>query len=336
MSFSNHSKFLLVRNDKIGDLILTTPAIQALRENVPKAFIGILASSYAAPLLENNPAIDQIFKVEETHSLNSFWKLVQTIKEHQFDTSIHFYIDTKTVLAATLAGIPMRIGPFSKAASLLLNQRIVQNRSLAEMHEADYNLDLLRGLGLTPPKLPPKIYLTEEEKKWGEDFVKSMLKEPQKKPILIHPGSKGSAQSWPLEYFLELSQRIAKEKQEVIFTGGEGEKNLLDKARELKNPLIHIIPASSISLRQLAAVISSVKLVISNSTGPLHMAVALNTPTLSFYPQLPIVTSSKRWGPYSQESFHKVLTPQDPNSPMSSISVESALDEIRDSYLSKK
>lgn len=324
MKLAPRSRILLVRPDKIGDLILTIPALLSLREAYPEAHLAFLCRAYAAPVLENNPAVNSILTVDR-----SFGELVKLLKAERFDAAIHFYAETKSIFAAFRAGIPVRVGPMSKISSLLLTHRISQNRSRVEMHEAEYNLQLAGLLGASVQKKNPVIYLTEEEKEKGKVFLSKVFEKNDPKTVLIHPGSAGSAKNWPLDSYLELAQRIAGEMGEVLITAGPGEEPIAEKAKALKNPGIKVYSGGKDGLRTLAGLIAASKLAVSNSTGPLHMAVALGIPTCSFYPRTPIVTSAKRWGPFGDSGLHQVLTPADDAAPMASIRVEEALEAVR-------
>lgn len=331
IKITSNTRFLLVRPDKIGDVLLTTPAVTSLRKKFPESFIGFLCRSYTAPLLENNPAISTIIKEDEY----SFLNLVKKLKSLKFDVAIHFYVETKSVLATTLAGIPYRVGPFSKLSSLLLNHKISQHRSRSEKHEAQYNLDLVHHCGADGLPSSPVLFLTDDEKKKGKEIIASVQVNPEKPPIIIHPGSAGSVQNWPLEHFLKLAQQLVEEFGDVIFTGGKGEETILERAKNLTqppHPYIHILPAGKLTLRELASVISNSKLMISNSTGPLHIATALDIPTLSFYPRIPKVTSARRWRPFEKPHLHRVLSPQNDLDPMSSISVETAYQSVKKNF----
>ena len=324
-------RFLLVRPDKIGDVILTTPAVLSLKKKFPRCFIGFLCRSYTAPLLEHNPSIDQILLIDSPASLG---RQVQRVKDLKFDAAVHFYLDWRSVLITSLAGVPVRIGPLSKFPAFLLNRRVVQNRSKVEKHEALYNLDLVKECGAEERPESPGIYLTESEKKRGKELLAGLCGREGIKPVLIHPGSAGSAKNWPADFYFRLGEKLS-ESNFVLFSGGKGEESILEKVgKSLKNT--GVIPAGSLSLRELAAVISQSRLMISNSTGPLHMAVALDIPTVSFYPQLPLVTSAKRWGPFGPAGLHRVLSPLDPLSSMSSISVSEAAEAARQALAGDK
>lgn len=323
-NFSSNSRFLLVRPDKIGDVLLTTPALTSLRKKYPESFIAFLCRSYTAPLLENNPAINRILKIDDA----PYFAIVKKINQMGFDAAIHFYVESRSTLATCLANIPLRIGPFSKFASLLLNKRIVQNRSRVEKHEAEYNLELVKVCGADGLATSPVIFLTDPEKKRGKEIMASLKVDPNRSPVVIHPGSAGSVQNWPLEHFLNLGKKMAERNCAVVFNAGKGEETILERVKDFFRSdfaHIHFIPPGSLSLRELAGVISNARLTISNSTGPLHIAVALNIPTLSFYPRQPLVTSAKRWGPFGNPHLHKVLSPEKENASLSFITVETAL-----------
>lgn len=359
--FPPNAKFLLIRTDSIGDVVLTTPALAALRKRYPASFIAFLCRSYTEPVLQNNPDLNLILKAEDY----SWIELSQRITELNFDAAIHFYVEPKTVFATWRAGVPWRIGPFSKFSSLLLNHRVLQHRARVEKHEAEYNLELAERCGAESEPQPPKMVLTEKERKRGEDIIFYARVNPEKQPIIIHPGSAGSVESWPLSHFLELAEKITTELQiPVFFTAGKGEETIIESVKKfLPSPLrrensplsrgvsrhtssavprgggrdgvcsegeIYSLPAGSLSLRELAAVISNSKMMISNSTGPLHMAVALGVPTLSFYPHRPLVTSAKRWGPFGDSKKHKVLSPEKETDPMSTISVQTAFQSVKE------
>ncbi|MBI2118033.1 MAG: glycosyltransferase family 9 protein [Elusimicrobia bacterium] len=329
MKFQPQTRFLLIRTDKIGDLLLTTPAIQVLKKRYPNSFIAFLCSSYAAALLENNPWIDLIIKTDDKDS--NFFETVRKVKKLKFDVAIHFYIEWKSIWITRFANIPLRIGPKSKPASVFLNFPIAQKRSRVEKHEAEYNLDLVKicdAFDSIPPSTP-QIFLQETESTKGKENLAKILKNQNKKPIFIHPGSKGSAQNWPLNSFLELAKCIEAQGLNVIVTGGEEEEEFLKTVERCNLPHLHRCP-SNLTLREFAALIHEGELMISNSTGPLHMAAALGIPTLSFYPHLPITTSAKRWGPYPPSSKHIILKPKQENDPLFIISVQEAFETTKE------
>lgn len=298
-------KILLVRTDRIGDVVLVTPTISILRKKYPDAYISMLVNPYTADILKNNPDLDEVI-VEKR-----FLTLLEEIKTKKFDITILFFVNLKVAILTLLAGIPVRIGPASKIWSIFLTKRIFQHRSKVEKHEADYNIDLLKVLGITELfRKNPKINLKEEEKARAKKFLLDNYGIEESNFVIgIHPGSRDSAKNWPKEKFAQLSDRIIKEiNAKVLFTGGATEKKLLENIADMmiKKP---IILDRQVNLREFIALISQCKIFIANSTGPLHIAVALNIPTVSFHPPIK-VCSSKRWEPYG--NGHIVFTPIGP------------------------
>ena len=323
LALDQKTRFLLVRPDKLGDVISAIPALQRLREAYPQSYIAMLVSEYTAPLLENNPWLNQIISLK-----GSFFPLVDQIRREKFDVSIHFYVEWSTVFSVRLANVPIRVGPFSKLPALLLNRRLRQNRSQSLKHEADYNLELTALCGASPTPTPPRLFLQEKEVSGGKQVLKQLGIAETSKKIILHPGSAGSAQDWPVDHFINLAKRIAKETGEVIITAGRQEEGIIERFKELNLPRIHLIPAGSLTLRQLAGVIKAADFFVSNSTGPLHIAVGLGVPTLSFYPSAPLVMSAQRWGPYGDPKRNIVLSPNLLGLPMSAISVEQAFTQL--------
>ncbi len=235
------NRILIVRTDRIGDVLLTTPVSRRLRETFPGAHIAWLVRPYTAPLLEQNPDV-------------------------------------------------------SKWYSLFFNRRVWQHRSEGKKHEADYNLDLLEPLGVPFQRTPTRLVLTAEEKSRARSFLESNRISFRKPVVCLHPGSGGSSARWPLVHFMELGDRLQEAGYDVIVTGGPGEDYqniMIDHMRRI--PVF--VAAGSISVRELGAILSSTNLMITNSTGPLHIAVALGVPTVSVYSPIP-TCNPRRWGPY--------------------------------------
>jgi len=286
------NKILIVRTDRVGDVLLTTPVSTALRHAFPSAKISWLVRPYTAPLLENNPDVDQIL-VDRGDAIA---ELIAQIKKEGFDAAIVAYPRWRTVWALWRAGIPVRIGPASKFYSVLFTKRLWQHRSEGKKHEADYNLELLGALGVPFRRYATRFVVTGDEKRVAHKILESHRLTFSKPIVILHPGSGGSSARWPLTHFMELGDRLQMADCDVVVTGGPGEDYqymMIDNMHRI--PVF--IAAGSVSLRELGALYSCADLVVTNSTGPLHLAVALGIPTISVYS--PITTCHpNRWGPY--------------------------------------
>ncbi len=283
---------LIVRTDRVGDVLLTTPVSQALKDRFPDARITWLVRPYTAPLLEQNPTVDHVL-VDHGGSVS---KLVEKLKGGYFDVAIVSLPRWRVSWALFRAGIPVRIGPASKWYSILFTERITQHRSESTKHEADYNLELLAPLGVPFKRGATQLTIAPDEKAAARKLLESHRLTMDKPIIFLHPGSGGSSGRWPLTHFMQLGDALQEAGAQVVITAGPGE--------EYQNIMIdqmHRIPVfiagGSVSLRELAALYSCGDVVVSNSTGPLHLAVAAGVPTVSIYsPQ--VGNHPRRWGPY--------------------------------------
>jgi heptosyltransferase-3 len=284
---------LIVRTDRVGDVMLTTPISAALKKKFPDSRISWLVRSYTAPLLANNPDIDQVL-VDDGQVSSSY--LTETLQGEKFDVAITALPRWRSVWSLFRAGIPRRIGPASKLYAALLTDRLWQHRSRGERHEADYNLELLSPLGVPFERFPTRFVLTSKEKEHARDVLAGHRISFEKPLVILHPGSGGSSERWPLSHFMALGDRLQNGGCDVVVTAGPGE-NVQSIMIDQMHRIPVFIPAGSVALRPLGAILAQANLVVSNSTGPLHMAVALGVPTVSVFSPIP-TCHPRRWGPY--------------------------------------
>jgi ADP-heptose:LPS heptosyltransferase len=190
---------------------------------------------------------------------------------------------------------------------------VYEHRKDARKHEVEYNLDLLREVGCPPAGRVGRESFPIHISEAARNRVVAMLRESgvrmERRRIIIHPGSGGSAREWPLENFGRLGALLTEdEENEILVTGTESERARVDA-------VLHALAgrgkgfAGKTGVQELTALIESASLVIAHSTGPLHIAVACGTPVLGLYPQLTPM-SPRRWGPYVGRN--RVLVPDKP------------------------
>lgn len=297
---------LIVRTDRVGDVLLTTPLSSRIKEAIPEARVSWLVRSYTAPLLANNSTVDAVI-VDDGGPVST---LIEKIKAAKYDIAIVSLPRWRVCWALWRAGVPMRIGPASKWYSVLLTHRLSQHRSESKKHEADYNLELLEPLGISFKRMPTELRITAAEKATAKKVLESHRISVEKPLAFLHPGSGGSSARWPLTHFMKLGDALQEAGVQVAITGGPGE-NYQNIMIDQMHRIPVFIAAGSVSLRELAALYSWGHVMVGNSTGPLHMAVAVGTPTVSIYS--PEVTCQpQRWGPYpafaEQSQKHVVMT----------------------------
>ena len=192
-SSDSRKRFLLIRTDRVGDTILTFPAVTALRNNYPEAFISFLAQPYTVPLIEQYEGIDLLLSYEPEgrhRGWKGVLKLSHQLRELNFDAAILFYPRPQLAFALLKAKIPIRIGTGYRWYSFLLNRRIYEHRKDCRKHESEYNLSLLESLmpdKITQPHYEFKQWTPEP---WWDDFQTELK---SKDYVILHSGCGASA-----------------------------------------------------------------------------------------------------------------------------------------------
>lgn len=314
-------KILIVRNDKLGDFVLTLPCYQLLKTCLPQAHISVLVPEYTADIARHCPYIDDVIIDTQVYSLAGLSPLVQQLRQQQFDSVITLFSSTFTGVAVWLSGIPYRMAPATKLAQIFYNRRIKQRRSRSEKPEYVYNLDLITTflsqhgiLEIPQPKAPYLSFIKEDVAARHSDFYQKHRLNPQQKPVFLHAGSGGSANSLSLPQFAELARGLAGKQtdpeQQIVFvlTAGPGERQQAEQLSAQIADLPHVIYESTDGLIAFAQHIAFAQVFISGSTGTLHIAGALNVPTAGFYTRRQSATPL-RWQTLNTPERRLAFTP---------------------------
>jgi len=304
------TNILVARTDRIGDFILTLPVLEVLHKVGIKP--SVLCRTMVTPLLEGNPFVDHIIKVDDPDS-----DPMTQIREHGFDSLLVLVNDPIIRnLLPDLKHIPVRIGPLSKPSVFFsYTHPVLQKRSRSLMNEAEYNLELLEIFGIKPNDPPrPRLYFQEYEIQVFRSERSDILGDIQDEPLIVyHQGMGGSALNWSEKNYQILLHSLLDAGYRVVLTGNGKEES------ERNNQLINLLKpgytehlfnlTNTLSLRQLGLLIHLSDLFIGPSTGPTHLASAVGTEIISFYPPIQ-VQSPRRWGPYLSPSA--LFTPDVP------------------------
>lgn len=294
---------LIVRTDRIGDVILSLPLAGIVKKHFPQCKVSFLVRNYTRDLAENHPHIDNIIILKEENGKAVLGENIKTLKQYNFDSSIIVYPTFVTALIIFLSGIKKRIGTGYRWYSFLFNEKVFEHRKYAEKHELEFNVNLLKKFGINeeinPSNVKFDLYVNPESDKEVKKILTEKGINPDKPKIIIHPGSLGSSVDLPVEKFAELIKLVNdKTNLQIILTGSNNERELCESLvinENIKNL------AGLFSLSGMISLINMSEIFVSNSTGPIHIAAALNKYTIGFYPKL-LACSAKRWGPYSQNS----------------------------------
>lgn len=306
---------LVVRTDRIGDVLLSTPVLSGLREQFPDSRIAMLVSPYAREVVDGHPALDDVFVDDQAGKHRGFlgWlRLVGDIRAQRFDALVVLHPTLRLALLGVIAGIPVRVGSGYRAYGVLFNRRVYEHRKDARRHEVEYNMRIAAALGVQATPSPPIIVIPDAARQaiasrldaWGVETTDTL--------VALHPGSGGSARSWPAASFAALGDRLAMEcGARVVLTGGPSERALVESViGQMRTRPLTIVGETTI--KELAALLAVCQLCVTNSTGPLHLAAAVGTPTVALF--CPITPCSPvRWGPYGDG--HRVLKPDVPACP---------------------
>lgn len=255
----------------LGDTLWTTPAIENIKTQYPHCYLGVLTSPIGMQVLENNPHIDKLFELKEPLSKH-FFKLRKELYKEQFDTVLLMHASQRLTLPlCTLIGASRIVGTsgINKGLDSLLTHPTPNHFQ----HEITRRLEIASCIGVRPSIETLSFYLKNDE----------VL--PPRKPgfwIALHPGSKDAFKRWAKENFIALGKRLKETyKCEILITGSKNERPLME-AVATGIPGAHL-DASNRSLREFAALLNQMDLLISNDTGPVHLACALKRPVIGIY-----------------------------------------------------
>jgi lipopolysaccharide heptosyltransferase II len=284
-------RILFLRHDRIGDMVLSTAALKALRKGYPSATITVFASGKNYEILKNNPNIDDVI------IYYNISVLLRDIRPRRFDLVIDPFMtyELRQAFTAFLAGGRYRIGFEGAGREIFFNLRSPLTSSPKRM--VDHLLDLAELAGGMRKGCRPEIFVSDTEMEWAHHTLAQKRISSNELTVAIHPGAHYPSQRWPAERFGELARLILQQGDgKVILLGSSDEKELLEAVK--KGARVDIPVFSCDNIRKFMALLSRCDLLICNNSGPLHIATALKVPTVSTIG--PTVTPL--WLPYGENN----------------------------------
>jgi len=301
-------KILIVRLDRVGDLIVSLPAVEAVRERFPEAHMAMMVRPYTHSLIESHPMIDEVipyfYERGGRHSgplgnLRFIWEIAR----RRFDIALILHPGERSHLVPFLAGIPYRIG-FRSNFSSTLTRSIPDQRHLGAKHEAEYALDIVRAFGIEPgfEKPVPQLSVYVLERRDMQSRLESLFGEARR-IIAIHAGASCPSKRWPVERFGEVGRALWAQDYGIAIVGGAEE-------HELGQRLASDIPgavnlAGALSLAELPVFFSCCDLLIANDSGPVHVAAAVGVRVVSIFGRTDPGLGPRRWRPLGEG--HEVI-----------------------------
>ena len=284
-------KILVVRYRFIGDTILTVPFLRNLRRAYPYAKIDMLVSPVSGDLLETCPYIDNLIYFDTTRkhryehgklAKKSFWHYVKLLKNEKYDKAYVLKRSLSSAMLCAFSGIKSRVGFNTEGRGLLLTKRVPYDK---DKHEVESFLDVLKADNIPVFDNYLELWLDRDDINEAKNIL-SPYENGQKK-IVVHATSGNPKKQWKKEYFAKVIEELINEKNiQVYHLGAKSDKVVYDEIRELiKNPLKNepINLCGQLDIGVSAGVIADMDLVFGNDSGTLHIAGALDVPTVVIY-----------------------------------------------------
>lgn len=297
MAKQKQHRILISRPDRIGDVVLSTPIPREIKKTYPGSFVAMLVRSYTKEIFLNNPHVDEIILADEilNGSKVNVLNWAKRIRKYKFTHALMLLPNERINYLLFLAGIKTRVGVGYKFYQFITGVKSVSRKKYIPLrHEADYCMDLARRIGVKTDNLKPEIFLTDEEKEESAKIKKKLLGD-KKFLVGIHTSSGKSAPNWTTESYVQLIDELNKIPEiKIIVTDNE-------KPKDLNTNSEFEFPNLNQSLRESIITFSSLDLLVSASTGPMHICSALEVKTLAMFCPLNVL-SPKLWGPLGNES----------------------------------
>ncbi len=302
------NRILIIRTDRIGDVVLSTPVIRTLRRTYPDAYIGMMVRPENRELVDGNPDLNEVVlydKEGEHKSWLATLRFAFQLKTKRYDTAVILHSTNRAILVSFFAGIKRRIG-YARRLPWLLTDPVPYVKKEGQRHELDYNLDLLKPIGIRSAVRDLFIPTAPAQQKKVENFLfhEGIGNNPY---IVIHPGASCPSKRWPFARFAALADRLIHHYGiEVVVIAGPGDKKT---GEEMVRSMAYR-PAQALgifSLGETACLLKGAKCLISNDSGPVHIASAVGAPVAAIFGRWGGGLSPTRWGPTGPNSriLHK-------------------------------
>jgi len=304
------TRSILIRGTNwIGDVVMTLPAIAALRRTFPQARISILVKPWVADLLDLCPDVDEVIVYRSPGNHAGFGGLLQLageLREQRFDAAVLLQNAIEAALIAFLARIPIRAGYNSDGRGLFLTHSVKRTRAVRRIPQVDYYLEMVRTLGCDADSREAHLALTAKDRGRAAEILQSRGINPPSEIVGIAPGATyGAAKKWFPDRFAAVADRLADEfgVRVVLFGSAADRESTMTVCSHARHRMTDL--AGETTLREAVALISRCRLFISNDSGLMHVAGALGIPTVAIFGSTNPVTTS----PMGENNFivHKDL-----------------------------
>ena len=329
-------KILVINTKFLGDLIVSTPGLKALREKNPDSEIVLIARKGYEDTLRNNPNINRIipfdFSVKKKNlfsRISAEIKFIRQIRKEKFDVVISLHPGDRIAFLALFSKAKIRVAPRKQSFNFLFNVSVdVEEDSISYL---DYYNELISAYTKESIKGRTEFFVNEQDNIWTEEFLSKNKIDKDDLVIGIHPGASEPTKIWPSEKFAELIQKLVLiGRTKIILIAGPNEEKVVDSIfSKANNENLFIYKSKDVN--RTAALIRKCSLFISNDTGTRHLSVALKTPVIVLMPD----DNLKCWNFYDDTDSHFVLIgkrffPEKEMPFLGSINVDEVFDKVKE------
>ena len=293
LDFSAIQSVLVIRPDRLGDVVLSTPVYQTLKKAFPHLHISVLAASAQAELLADNPNISQVFVFDPKQPLNVFRQL----RDEQFDLALTLNkkFSATATFFALCSGAKIRVGYDHPENAWAHNIRVPLEGP--PRHESENNLDLLRALGIEEIQSQPQLYFNSAETQKIADLIQQYRPTRDQPVVLVKSGTRIAKWGWQWKKFQTVIEHLLESnKAQVWLVNGPGEEAELQTAVANMQRKPQLLPL--LSAKELALLMQECDVLLCNHTGIMHLASAVDKPVCVIFKHGEI----KRWGPLNSDS----------------------------------
>lgn len=303
------SKILIVRTDRLGDVVLSTPVIECVRKWAPSSHIAFMCTPYTKDIVEGNPMLDEVI-IYDKYGKHRGWlstiRFIGILRRKKFDMALILHATNRAHIICRFAGIAKRVG-WNRKKGYLLTDKVYYCKKDGKRHEMDYNFDILKAAGIPVVSrrinmtVPDKVQFTIKKKLIEIGFTEGF--------IAVHPGGRSVSQRWPVKKFAALIEKIHKELRiPIVIIGGEEEKERSRFLGCVSGSFVRDL-TGKLSIKELAAILRESLLLVSNDSGPVHIACALRTPVIDIFGRKMPGLGPVAWGPVGERCkviFHDI------------------------------
>jgi ADP-heptose:LPS heptosyltransferase len=286
-------RILLIGRDQIGDLVNTTGAISALTERFPDAEFILEVGEYAAPLFDNFPRIGSLWRRKKHQGLKGKMGYVMQLRREKLDLAVILDDSNEKVRLAYLGNVPIIVGVRRNKHHDMYTASVPFDEQGHDLFTSLEGVLSLIGGDFGPDPIKPKLYPSESDREAVEEILKQIEWTPGHSSLAVHIGASDQKKQWPPGRFAELINRLWNEGHRPLLIGGPEDQAALAEVRS-QGPQDLPFLATPLSLLQLAVLFEKVGVLVTNDSGPAHLAAAMGSTCVVFYGP----TRPSRYRPY--------------------------------------